>query len=129
MNERAERLRAYFDKSGPVVWGESDCCAWPAKWIELVRGEPILLPAYRSRNEALKIIGAAGGLLPLAEQILMPLRLSATDEPELGDVGVIRLSDRDVGAIFAEHGIALWRSEPAGAVGLMKPKILKAWTI
>lgn len=129
MSDREAMLRAYMEAAGPVVWGESDCCAFVAGWIAIATGRTLRLPKYASQDEALALIKAAGGLVPLCERVLAPLHLAPTATPGLGDIGVVRLSIGDRGAIFAADGIALLRREPAGCV-FMRPKtILAAWAV
>jgi hypothetical protein len=128
--ERSQALREYIESAGPVVWGESDCCAFPAKWIERVTGKRVHYPRYTTREEAHALIAKSGGsLVRLVERFLAPLRLSPAADPQLGDVGVIRLSDRDVGVIFCHGGIAAWRCEQQGVAFLRPHNVLAAWQV
>lgn len=126
-DERAAALRKYMDDAGPVVWGESDCCAWPLRWAEKSTGKRFPLPRYSSRAEAEALVSRAGGLPALAESILSALMPTST--PICGDVGVVKLSDRDVGVIFCGNGLAAWRCEQRGAIFIRPKTVLAAWSV
>lgn len=131
MTTRAERLQAFVkaSESEPVVWGTTDCCAWPAQWVKDEAGRTLALPAYKSRDEAQALIKAAGSLIAVIAPVMADAGFATTDFPVLGDVGVIALSDRDVGVIFAEGGYAVWRGEPRGSAFIKPRNVLAAWTI
>lgn len=125
---RAERLQAFVKaaEAEPIVWGKTDCCSWPAQWVKDETGRALSLPTYKSRDEAQALIRTAGSLLAIIDPIMAGF--ARTDVPVLGDVGVIALSDRDVGVIFAEGGFAVWRGDRGSA--FIKPRnVLAAWTI
>lgn len=128
---RAERLRAYVDaaQAEPVVWGVSDCSAWPAAWVAQETGRKVPLPRYGSREDAHAIIGKAGGLVHVWTAIAQRVGLSTTQSPALGDVGVVALSDRDIGGIFAHDGILFVRTDAGRVIGLRPKKILAAWSL
>lgn len=129
---RAARLQQYFDAVAavpPVVWGESDCCSWPAKWVEREIGKAVALPRYTTQQEAHALIAAAGGLARLAAQVLAPLNLASVTTPSLGDIGVIALSDRDMGVIFCASGHAALRKDKGGVLFIRPTKILAAWAV
>jgi hypothetical protein len=128
--ERSKALRDYIESAGPVVWGESDCCAFPAKWIERVTGKRVPYPKYTTREEAHTLMAKSGGsLVRLCERWLAPLNLPLAIDPQLGDVGVIRLSDKDVGVIFCQGGIAAWRCEQQGVAFIRPYNVLAAWAV
>lgn len=128
---RGERLRAFLAEraAGPVVWGESDCCALAASWIVAETGRTMALPRYASALDGARLMARAGGLVPLVAPLLAQIGLQATDEPQLGDVGVIRISDRDVAAVFATHAIAVARCEVRGTFYFQPREILRAWSL
>ena len=133
------KLEAYLEvaKEEPTVWGKSDCTAWPRTWVEQVRGAPIDLPEWSSREEALALIEASGSLEALWSTELERYGLKerwadALDPPHLGDVGIIQTHMfPQVGGIFCAHGLFVWRAEPFGYRMLMpKPKyIVKVWAL
>ncbi|MPZ58431.1 MAG: hypothetical protein GEU91_18450 [Rhizobiales bacterium] len=86
------------------------------------------LPRYHTQAEAHALIAQAGGLTELVTKGLAGM-LSETESPQLGDIGVIRLSANDVGAIFCDGGIAALRTEPHGTIYLKPATILKAWVV
>lgn len=128
---RADRLRAYVDaaQNEPVVWGESDCSAWPARWVAQELGRPVMMPRYRSREEAHALIARAGSLFNLWRDMAARLGVFQTNEPKLGDVGLVAFSDRDVGGIFAHGGILLVRTDAGSISGLGPRKIIAAWAL
>lgn len=128
---RAERLRAYVDaaQTEPLVWGKSDCSAWPAAWVAQETGRKVPLPPYGSRADAHAIIGKAGGLVNVWSAMAQQVGLLTTPQPVLGDVGVVALSDRDIGGIFAHDGILYVRTDAGRVIGLRPKKILAAWSL
>lgn len=133
MTDLADRLNAFILESGsrPVVWGESDCTAWPRRWVETVRGRRIALPPWSSREEAHALIAKAGSLEALWSPALSRFGLVENFmAPECGDVGIIetRIAGQ-VGVIFLHETLAAWRAEPAGVRALRPRHIVKVWSI
>lgn len=128
-------LQSFVHESAdtPVVWGESDCTSWVAKWIESVHGRPVKRPPWTSQNEARRLIIKAGSLLALWQQVLDDFGLVETFiDPQPGDVGLIDThSAGPVGGIFLQHGTFAWRAEPAGARIILprRQTIIKTWAI
>lgn len=127
---RADRLRAHVDAAAnsPVVWGESDCTAFAAAWVATETGRPLALPAYGSRDEAERLIAAAGGLSAAWGEVLSRSGFAQTGAPALGDVGVIETTKGEVGVVFAAGGFALWRSE-AGVMPIRPARVVAAWAV
>lgn len=103
-------------------WRSHDCCAWPARWAE------IDLPPYDDEAGAAALIGGAGGLVRLIE-LHAGKRLVATDVPQAGDLGVIRLLDlgewKEVGAIFTGKR---WAFVPyGGGIAAVSLDAVRAW--
>lgn len=138
MIDRSEilvRLGAYLEAANDevTVWGVSDCTAWARRWVEEVRGQRMLLPIWRSRRAALKLIDKAGSLEALWEEKLDVYGMAERFEPaEPGDVGIIRThAFPQVGGIFLNHGLFAWRAEPRGT-RILLPKertIVKVWAL
>lgn len=128
-------VHAFIDEqsSGPMVWGETDCTAWPAKWVESVTGINPLPMTWDSKEEAHAIIQMFGSLAQLWELALEDSHLlEGYGEPAAGDVGVIdtHLCDQ-VGGIFLAHRTFAWRAEGVG-YRLLRPRlnaIVKFWRI
>lgn len=132
MIDRAERLKDFLTdyENKPVVWGESDCCTYPSRWAQIESGKTICLPEYRTREDAQVLIKKHGGLVNLATSVLTTSGFQQNyGGPSFGDIGIIRLSDRDVGAIFVHGGLALWRREDRGHVFIQPCNILISWQV
>ncbi|HEX5940502.1 MAG TPA: hypothetical protein VFZ12_09090 [Dehalococcoidia bacterium] len=129
----SEMLSAYLAETvdAPMVWGESDCTMWPARWIEKVRGISLAIPKWESRDEAHALMDQAGSLVALWDDVLAG-HLHETGCPETGDVGVIESHFHgECGGIFLDGGYFAWRAEPQG-YRILRPRqntILKAWAI
>lgn len=103
------------------VW---DCATMPAEWaIHCGYSDPVLKwrGAWADENSALAIIEGAGGLVPLFDDGLFSVGVGRRyGEPELGDIGVIRIMDNEAGAIYtgkrwafvANRGLAYCSIEP-----------------
>jgi hypothetical protein len=134
MTEIYEMLRAYLAESedAPMVWGESDCSVWPARWVERVRGISVPLPKWSSLEEAHALMVKAGSLSALWEEALAECDIFETASPETGDVGVILShAHGEAGGIFLDGGYFAWRAEPKG-YRILRPRentILKVWSI
>ncbi|WP_368517488.1 hypothetical protein [Rhizobium sp.] len=128
-------LRAYVEaaEKQPVVWGESDCSAWAAKWVGAFHGRKLSVPHWRSQVEARQLIAEAGSLAALWTKVLSEYGLQQRyGAPEAGDVGIIETQVAgQVGVIFIHDALVVWRGEPAGARFLRPhPKaIVKVWAL
>ena len=125
------KLRELCEGAGPVVWGESDCCKFTATWIEIASGRKLALPSYASQDEAYEMIARAGGIAPLVSPIMAAAGFFEAYSPEFGDVGVVRLTNRDVAVIFCGNGVAVWRRDVGGCTYIMpRPRtIARAWRV
>lgn len=115
---RSQRLRAFVEALAdvPVVWGQSDCSAAPARWAEREFGVALALPDYRSREEAHRLIAAAGGLAELWSSIAIPAGMvERFGEPEIGDIGVVdtRLYGH-IGGIWGAGRVLIVRKDDGG---------------
>ncbi|MDK4704335.1 hypothetical protein PH562_18930 [Rhizobium sp. CNPSo 4062] len=128
-------LRAYVEaaEKQPVVWGESDCSAWAARWVSSFHGRKLIAPHWRSSVEARQLVADAGSLAALWTKVLseygLQLRYGA---PQAGDVGILetRVSGQ-VGVIFIHDALVVWRGEPVGA-RFLRPHpqaIVKVWAL
>lgn len=66
-------------------WGAHDCSTWPARWAG------VAVDPFASEQEALDRIEAAGGLVALWRSTI-GTQLQEANEPQDGDIGVIRLN-------------------------------------
>ena len=131
--ERAELLKTFIEgwKDVPVVWGESDCTAYAAKWVEIATGCPVTrLADYSSKDEAVAIIERYGSLLALWDEALVQAGIFENHyAPQLGDVALVRTADYgDVGVIVANDGACVLRTE-TGTRFLRPRSFVKVWAI
>lgn len=120
MTDIETMLMAYLEEMDgrPVTWGIDDCSAWPAEWIRRATGHTIKLPRYSNRDEAHALIERSGSLHALWSDHLADAGFAETTEPRLGDVGVVDISQGQVGVVFGHAGLAFWRAEGNGAGGV-----------
>lgn len=134
MSEFAEELRAYLAEAedAPMVWGESDCTTWPARWAERVRGVALDIPHWSSRDEAHALMREVGSLVALWDSVLSPAGIFETGVAEIGDIGVISSHlHGEAGGIFLDGGYFAWRAEPKG-YRILRPRaatIVKVWSL
>ncbi len=125
---RRDRLRAYVEASqGEPVIGKDDCGPWVANWISQETGIQIEFPAYSERVDGYAMAAKAGGFVKFVAPLMSDFY--TTVAPALGDVGIIKLSDRETAVIFGTDGIALLRGERRGVLPLRPSKILRAWAL
>lgn len=77
----------------PFVWGEHDCCLFAARWVEVLTGRDMRMPAYDSADTAVRALAAEGGM-----QAAVTARLGEPlDNPlmaQRGDVALLNLGGR-----------------------------------
>lgn len=116
--------------SKPFLPGTHDCVLMACDWVKARTGVDPAKPwrgAYADRRGALKVIARAGGLPVLAGDGMARAGLSRTDEPILGDVGVVRMHGETVMAIRTVIG---WVSiGPSGLVAADSADVLAAWSV
>lgn len=129
-DDRAGRLLAHIESIAGVApeWGASDCTSWPARWVERERGVKLAIPDYADEEGARAL--ASGGLDALWRSVLGGAGIYETGDPQMGDVGVVRMSFGAVGCIFGERGIAFVRGRKGAAIiGPGKNTVLAAFAI
>lgn len=131
--ERAELLKSFIEgwKNVPVIWGENDCTAYAAKWVEMSTGCAVpRLADYSSQSEALELIGQYGSLLAIWDEALAQAGIFENHfEPKLGDVALLRTADHgDVGVIIANDGTCILRTD-TGTRFLRPRTFLKVWAV
>ncbi len=130
MNRLQVDLAAYAKTvaSTPCVWGKDDCTMFAARWAERVTGLTIGHEAYESREDALVIINAAGGLLPLWEGVLSRAGINESYYPQYGDIGLIQLSFGPVGVIMTTDNLCMLRTE-TGLTYIRPRNPIKFWSV
>lgn len=125
-----ERLRAHVaGAQGIPVIAKDDCGPWVASWIEQETQKRVNFPVYRTKEEAYALAEQAGGLVNLIVPLMASIPLWETKSPLAGDVGVVRLSDRDTCGIFCGNDFIAIRGENRGVFYLRPKTILKAWSL
>lgn len=79
----------------PAVWGERDCCLFPAGWVLRATGvDPAAAwrGAYASRREAWALIRARGGIERAIGEDMAAAGFVPTSDPMSGDVGLVEVA-------------------------------------
>jgi hypothetical protein len=126
--DRARSLAVYLRHAADRDFciGTYDCLIFPADWIVIARGVDPAAPwrgAIHDVASARGLLRNAGGIRGHAARSLAAIGLSETDDPQLGDVGLVRapvawrgrVVRRLVGAICAGDKWALFTPD-AGIV-------------
>ncbi|WP_149746730.1 hypothetical protein [Rhizobium sp. RU35A] len=133
-----DELTSFLEESAdvPLVWGQSDCTAWSAAWVERATGCRIVMPEWSSRDEAMEYIAGAGSLANLWSDIIddddSGVLMDGHGEPSAGDVGIIETHlAGQVGGVFLNHRNFAWRGD-AGGFRIIRPRlhtIVKFWRL
>jgi hypothetical protein len=133
VTDRRELLREFIEASqGAPVIGVDDCGPWVAKWVGIVTGKSVQMPAYRTREEGFALADAAGGLVNLIDTLLAAIGVMPKPEwveANVGDIGVIAFSDREVPVIYTGMGHVALRDERMGVRYLRARHVVKAWSL
>jgi hypothetical protein len=115
------------------TWGQSDCFCFAADCIKAITGFDLLQnwrEAYKTRDEALQLLEAHGGVQASAEEILEPLGSTECE------INFIRRGDLLLLEINGENMLAIWDGFNAlapidgrGLCKLNKSFIKKCWAI
>lgn len=131
MSDVRPKLMAFLEQfdGKEVEWGKDDCSAWCAAWAREC-GHDVQIPSYSSQEEAHRLIGDAGGLVPLWDGIAASAGVSERySEPQMGDIGIIPTNRfGPVGVVFGIGGLCCWRLKESG-FWLMPRVIEKVWAI
>lgn len=87
----------------PFQYGEWDCALTLARWVEQLTGSdpaPELRGHYRTRLGWVRIVNAAGGLVPLVGGLAERAGLVARPAPQVGDIAVVQSAAGPTGAIW-----------------------------
>ncbi len=116
----------------PVVWGESDCTAWAARWVEFATGKKLDLPKWNSRRDAQRLIAEAGSLEALWDEHLAKVGIYQTSEARWGDVGIMNTTVAGpVGGIFSPWAAGFnWRAEDGIRLLSIRPaNLIAIWSV
>ncbi|MBB4242372.1 DUF6950 family protein [Rhizobium tropici] len=132
------KLRDWLELPHRFRWGGrsgDDCLMFCASWVWHVTGrDPVeeFRGTYSSEDEAREILTAHGGMIALVDAVAMKAGIRRTDDPQTGDIGIIRAPSwlggklTEIGAI--KFGPVWACLGPAGVVG-KKAECLAAWSV
>lgn len=113
----------------PFVDGASDCIMTVADWVVL-NGHPDPAAPYRGRystaRERRKLIAEACGIHSLMAGGAIRAGLAWTEQPQRGDIGLIRIDRRNIAAICLGER---WAMKGDGLVVAHADEVLMAWSI
>ncbi|WP_146149162.1 hypothetical protein [Nitratireductor sp. StC3] len=127
--DRLERLRAMAErlKGKPCEWGVDDCSTMPAQWVAETTGKEFDWPAYSTKEEAIELTEAWGGLVNIWDHVARQIGLKAVfGEPEPGDVGVIQSDQGPVGGIWLPNHVIMRRAEMGVRVHWVRPYTVRS---
>lgn len=114
----------------PFRWGETDCVSTANRWVENTTG---LSPLdwvgrhYLNEFEAMQILQAHGGLALLVNRSMRAVGIVKTNDPHVGDVGLIIHLGK---LCMAVHAGGFWFShDQNGLIGAPLNAIWKAWRV
>ncbi|RYE57844.1 MAG: hypothetical protein EOP20_06855 [Hyphomicrobiales bacterium] len=117
------------------VWGENDCCLFPADWIVIQGHEDPALSyrgAYHDEAGAQTVIAGEGGFVVMAHKALTRVgwRRRRFSAAQRGDVGVLLLHSphgpHPVGAVAL--GAGFWAMVTSKGLRMVKATALTSWT-
>ena len=114
-------------------FGAWDCCLWVAGWIQAKRGIDVAAAwrgRYATEKAAAALIFRAGGLTQLLDDIALAHGLERTEDPQIGDVGVVWVET----ARGREHAAAIrtgigWAVLSVGGLSVIQTDPLSAWKV
>jgi hypothetical protein len=132
-------LREWLEKpSHRFRWGGAagdDCLMFCASWVAEVTGvDPVeeFRGTYSTAEEAAALVAAHGGIVALVGTYAARAGLKRTDEPQTGDIGIIRAPsglDGDVKEIGAIRFGPLWAAIGPGGVRAKQAEFIAAWEV
>lgn len=91
MNARQAQLREVFARhSGPFAYGASDCVSLARDALEAITGRSLDVPTWHDAPSAAAVIARYGSL---GAAVMHVLGTPATDDPQDGDVVLVRTPD------------------------------------
>ena len=118
--------------------GGDDCFTFPASWVQRLTGiDPAeeFRGTYRTREEAHQIIDVFGGPLALAEHQLAAVSAKRVQNPETGDVGLIKamtgetIGDQIETLIGAVRFGPLWACIHPAGIRATPAEFIAAWRL
>jgi len=116
------------------IWGERDCCLWPADWVLHRRGfDPAAQwrGRYDTESEALAFVDDAGGMVAMWAGVLD--RLNRAEHPADGDVGVVMVHGPDGpvanGGIFADRRWSFLAPSGLFRASIAPEHVLSVWHV
>lgn len=115
--------------SKPWQWGVHDCCTFAGDWMQIKTGvDPVAhwRGRYDDEQGAIDFIVKAGGIEVLWAQGLEGLA-ECTDDPVMGDVGIIETLGGHIGAIYMGKRWAFLSERGVHHIHIDDYQIVKAW--
>lgn len=101
--------------------GEHDCGLWLADWYIAKTGKAD--PAASLRGAYYE----SGDLNPIMRSVIARAGLAETQAPERGDVGIVQIGHRVMGAIFTGMRWAVLTERGVGAV--KRARVISSWKV
>lgn len=98
---RAAVVQAVSEHAGAFSWGERDCVTFAARVVELIRGAPVVVPTWRTHNDACDEIDARGGLAAAITSLLGAPFDPRARSPVCGDVVLVHAPGFAMCAVWA----------------------------
>ena len=115
-----------------TVWGQNDCCLFPANWILSIAGidgGALWRGTYADEDQCLAVLERDGGVRAVMARGAALVGLPPTTNPVRGDVGVIRVrtfrGEPLVGAICTGRR---WAVMSAQGVRSLRGEVEAAWS-
>lgn len=132
------KLRDWLELPHRFRWGGlggDDCLMFCASWIAEVTGDDPAFDfrgSYSTEDEAKAILAAHGGTIAFVDFVTARAGIRRTDDPQSGDIGIIRAPSWLGGAVTEIGAIKfgpVWAClGPGGVVG--KPaEFIAAWSV
>lgn len=115
--------------STPFTWGVSDCCLAASDWMLARRGIDPAAPLrgrYASMRGALRHIRRLGGFEAMVSNLMRDAGFVETNEPKIGDVGVV---DSDQGQALAIRTHIGWAVKGVNGFVVAPFSHTKAWSV
>lgn len=115
--------------SQPFAWGVCDCCLWATGWVAERTGidpAPDLRGAYATELGAARHVAREGGFLEMWRMRMARAGFAETDDPQMGDVGVVRLSSGLTAAVRTRIG---WATKGQAGIVVTPGVAAVAWRV
>lgn len=124
-------LQAYLVEGAgkPFVWGQTDCCPWAAEWCRRVAGVDVFAVCrgqYHDLRSYARYVRKAGGFEQTVFHVMRLSGLPETQEPRLGDVGLVMTGNGPMGAIRLATG---WALKTVDGIAIREFPAIAAWRV